>query len=116
VIVSKINHNYKTTISVDNTFKKYCHEYNLVEINNNTIIECYYSWDTIKSILIDSIDMFSLFNVINRSHSALKCYNESGVKPPGVHLILDKLYNEFIVLCNCNSYEELIIKMDIIGI
>lgn len=116
VIISKNNHNYKTTFSVDDTLKKYCYEYNLVEINNNTIIKCYYSWDTIKSILIESIDMFSLFYIINRSHSALKCYNESGLKPPGIYLIIDKLYNEFIVLCNCSSYEELIIKMDLMGI
>jgi hypothetical protein len=115
-IISKINHKYKTTISLDDTFKRFCYEYNLVEVKDNTIIECYYTWDTIKSILIESMDIFSLFNIIKRSHNALNNYIESGVEPPVVHLIIDKLYNELAFLSNCNSYEELIIKMNLIGI
>ena len=120
-IISKINHNYKTTISVDDTLKKYCSEYNLVEIhseidNDITIIECYYTWKTIKSMLLESLVIRSLFDTINSSHNAIKHYIERGVEPPRVHLIIDKLYNEFVFLNNCTSYEELAIKMDLIGI
>ena len=115
-IISKINHKYKTTISLDNTLKRYCYEYNLVKINNNTIIECYYTWDTIKSILIESASILSLFKIIKRIHNSINSYIGMGVEPPDVYLMIDKLYNEFVFLSNCNSYEELIIKMDLMGI
>lgn len=115
-IISKINHKYKTTISLDNTLKRYCYEYNLVKINNNTIIECYYTWDTIKSILIESASILSLFKIIKRTHNSINSYIGTGVEPPDVYLMIDKLYNEFVFLSNCNSYEELIIKMELIGI
>jgi hypothetical protein len=115
-IISKNNHNYKTTFSVDDTLKNYCDEYFLVEINNNTIIKCYYSWDTIKSILIESASILSLFKIIKRTHNSINSYIGTGVEPPDVYLMIDKLYNEFVFLSNCNSYEELIIKMDLMGI
>ena len=114
-IISKNNHNYKISFSIADSFKKYCLKYNLVEIENNTIIECYYTWDTIKSILIESTE-FSLFNLLKRSQNTLKNCIECGIEPPGVLLIINKLYNELICLNNCTSYEEIMIKMDLMGI
>jgi hypothetical protein len=116
-IVSKINHNYKTTISVDDTFKKLRHKYVLVEIDNDiTIIECYISWDNIEFVLLDSADEYSIFNLLDMAHINIKLYKDKGLEPYEIHLVLNKLYNELCSLNNCSSYEELIIKMDLMGI
>lgn len=120
-IISKNNHNYKTTISVDNTFKN-CNEYNLVEIEDNTIINCYFSWDNIENLLLKRIllkrfQKYSLFDAINDSYIFIKyCNSNPNIKPDKHNILIAKLYNEFIALNNCSSYEELIIKMDLIGI
>lgn len=116
VIISKINHNYKTTIEVDDTLKKYCNKYVLVEIKDNTVIDCYFTWVTIERMLLESAHVQSLFKVINNTHDSVKYYIERDIEPTKTHILIDKLYNELGFLNNCSSYEELIIKMDIIGI
>lgn len=121
-IISKINHDYKTTIDIDDTFKKYCSKYVLVEINNNTIIECYYTWNNIKNILLNNSLDCSLFEAINDAHNNI--INYCNLVPAKRNIVIDKLYNdvidklynEFIFLNNCYSYEEIIIKMDLFGI
>ena len=116
VIISKINHNYKTTIEVDDTLKKYCNKYVLVEIKDNTVIDCYFTWVTIERMLLESTHVQSLFKVINNTHDSVKYYIERDIEPTKTHILIDKLYNELGFLNNCSSYEELIIKMDLIGI
>jgi hypothetical protein len=116
-IVSKINHNYKTTISVDDTFKKYCNKYNLVEIKDNTIIECYYTWVNIRNMLLKNSLYCSLFKAINEAHNIINyCNITPNVRPEERNILIAKLYNDFIGLTDCYSYEELIIKMDLMGI
>jgi hypothetical protein len=66
VIISKINHNYKTTIEVDDTLKKYCNKYVLVEIKDNTVIDCHFTWVTIKRMLLESAHVQSLFKIIKK--------------------------------------------------
>ena len=116
IIISKNNHNYKTTISVDDIFKKYCYKYVLVKIKNDTIIDCYFTWSTIKRILLESSPEQSLFKIINNAHDSVKYYIERDVEPTKTHILIDKLYNELGFLNNCSSYEELIIKMDLLRI
>ena len=118
-IISKNNHNYKTTISVDCTLKKYCSKYVLVETyteigNDITIIECYHTWDNIKFMLLNSV--YSIFNSIYAAHKNIKLYKDNGVEPFGGDMLLDKLYNELHSLNNCFCLEELSIKMDLMGI
>ena len=120
-IVSKNNHNYKTTISIDNTFKNYCYKYVLVEIytevdNDITIIECYHTWDNIESMLLSSAHDLSIFKSINIAHEHVKQHNIMDLKPYDPYLVLDNVYNELGFLNNCFSYEELAIKMDLTGI
>ena len=117
-IISKNNHNYKTTISVDDILKKRCNKYVLVEIKDNTtIIDCYFTWDNIKNIVLEYFPNYSLFNAINDSHNITKYYNSYPNTTYDKHrILLAKLYNEFIALNNCSSYEEIIIKMDLLGI
>ncbi len=116
-IISKNNHKYKTTIEVDDILKKRCNTYVLVEIKNSTIIDCYCTWDNIKNIVLEHFLNYSLFNAINGSHNITKYYNSY---PNNMydkhHILIAKLYNEFINLNNCSSYEELVIKMDLMGI
>ncbi len=69
-IISKNNHNYKTALSVDDTLKKFCHKYVLVEIFDNTIIECYLTWEYIEFILLNY--SYSFFNSINIIHEKIK--------------------------------------------
>ena len=118
-IISKNNHNYKTTISVDDTFKKYCSKYVLVEIytevdNDITIIECYHTWDNIEFMLLSSV--YSIFNAINLAHTTVKRHKANGVEPFGSYMLLDKVYNELYSLNSCSSLEEFAIKMDLMGI
>ena len=115
-IISKNNHKYKTTIS-DDAIKKW-KKYILVKIKDNTtIIECYYTWDNIKNIVLEHFINYSLFDAINDSHNIIKyCNSIPNVNPDERNILIAKLYNEFIVLNNCSSYEELIIKMDLMGI
>jgi hypothetical protein len=119
-IVSKNNHNYKTTTHVDNTFKKYCTGYKLVEIENNTIIECYRSWDNIEVMLLGSVDIYSIFNSINIAHENVKLYNNfndyAAVAYRRYYILLNKLYNELHSLNNCSCLEEFNIRMDLLGI
>jgi hypothetical protein len=116
-IISKNNHNYKTTISVDNMFKNGCSEYVLVEIKDNTIIDYYFMWNNIKNIVLESFLNYSLFDAINDSHTFIKyCDINPNIKTDRINILIAKLYNEIMVLNHCSSYEELAMKMDLLGI
>lgn len=115
-IIFKNNHNYKTTSSIDDTLKNYCYEYNLVEIKDNTIIKCYYTWDTVKRMLLESTYVQSLFNVISDSHDRVKYFIDNNMMPSDTYVLIAKLYNKLGFLNTCTSYEELMIKMDLMGI
>jgi hypothetical protein len=115
-IISKNNHNYKTTLSVDNEFENVCYTYALVEIFDNTIIECYLTWENIEFMLLDSIYNNSIFSLINITHKRVKYYNDFGLEPPIHHIVLNKLYNKLYFLNNCSCLEEFNIKMDLLGI
>jgi hypothetical protein len=115
-IIFKNNHNYKTTSSIDDTLKNYCYEYNLVEIKDNTIIKCYYTWDTVKRMLLESTHVQSLFSIINGSRDSVKYFTDRNIEPIDQHVLIAKLYNKLGFLNNCSSYEELAIRMDLIGI
>jgi hypothetical protein len=115
-IISKINHKYKTTIEVDSTLKKYCYEYNLVEIKDNIIIDCYFTWVTIERMLLESTHVQSLFSIINGSRDSVKYFTDRNIEPIDQHVLIAKLYNKLGFLNNCSSYEELAIRMDLIGI
>jgi hypothetical protein len=115
-IISKINHNYKITNVIDDKLKRYCNTYVLVEINHNTIIECYFTWDNIESMLLDSAFDFSIFNSINVVHKRIKQYNDFGIEPYECYILIDKLYNKLYSLNGCSYLEELAIKMDLMGI
>jgi hypothetical protein len=115
-IISKNNHKYNTTFSIDDTFKNYCYEYNLVEINDNTIIKCYYTWDIVKSMLLESTHVQSLFGVINDSYDSVKYFIDNNMRPSEMYVFFARLYNILGFLNNCTSYEELIIKMDLMGV
>jgi hypothetical protein len=118
-IISKANHIYKTIISVDDTLKKYCNECMLVEIKDNTIIECYLIWDNIEFMLLGSAGIYSIFYSINKAHKNIKLYNKLNdydLKPYRRYRLLDKLYNELHSLNKCFCLEELAIKMDLMGI
>jgi hypothetical protein len=119
-IISKNNHNYKTTISVDNMLKNH-YKYILVEIDNDiTIIECYRSWDNIEFMLLGSAGIYSIFELINKAPKIVKLYNRFNNYESKVnrryYILLNKLYNELHSLNNCSCLEELIIKMDLLGI
>lgn len=115
-IISKINHTYKTTIEVDSTLKKYCNKYVLVEIKDNTIIDCYFTWVTIERMLLESAYVQSLFSIISGSRDSVKYYTDRNIEPIDKHVLIAKLYNKLGFLNNCTSYEELAIKMDLMGI
>jgi hypothetical protein len=120
-IISKNNHNYKTTISVvDDAFKKYYFKYVLVKIaeidNDITITECYRSWDNIEFMLLNSDCNYTIFNLINIAHANIKLHKDKGLEPYGSYMLLDKVYNELHFLNGCSCLEELIIKIDLMGI
>jgi hypothetical protein len=116
-IICKNKHNYKTVISINDTLKKYCNKYALVEIDNDvTIVAFYNAWDKIESMLLGSTYEYSIFDSIDAAHETIKQYNDIGLEPYKVHILLDKLYNKLHSLNNCFCLEELSIKMDLMGI
>jgi hypothetical protein len=98
-------------------FKNGCSEYVLVEIKDNTIIDYYFMWNNIKNIVLESFLNYSLFDAINDSHTFIKyCDINPNIKTDRINILIAKLYNEIVVLNHCSSYEELAMKMDLLGI
>jgi hypothetical protein len=60
--------NYKMSFNINKEFKEWLKQYNyiLVEIENNNIIECYFTWDNIENLLLSNIIeiKFLLSNII----------------------------------------------------
>lgn len=116
-IISRYNFSYKTMNDPYNIVTK--HNINkciLVKFKDNTIIGCYHSWDNFEFMLLSSVYDYSIFDSIYIAHENVKQYNVIGLKPSRKHLLLDKLYNELRSLNNCFCIEELMIKMDLMGI
>ena len=116
-IISRYNFSYKTMNDPYNIVTK--HNINkciLVKFEDNTIIGCYHSWDNFEFMLLSSVYNCSFFNSINIAHERVKQYNNIVVNSYENYLLLDKLYNELHSLNNCFCIEELMIKMDLMGI
>lgn len=129
-IIYANNHNYKTTTEIDNILEKYCDRYVLVKIdkcflvktdgeidNDITIIKQFYiSWDNSKFVLLSSTYEYSIFDSFYAARNIIKQYNDRGIGLPEIYVLFDKLYNELHSLNNCSCLEELMIKMDLMGI
>jgi hypothetical protein len=67
-------------------------------------------------MLLESTYVQSLFNVISDSHDRVKYFIDNNMMPSDMYVLIAKLYNKLGFLNTCTSYEELTIKMDLMGI